>query len=159
MRRLVLAAAFLALSAFPAAADPAEVKRVLEEAGLFGHWGVDCEAMASSTEWEQIVVDARGVPQSIVGGDDSIWTYDIVAAERLDADEVRMSFSPVDLPGDDVVSPDDGIVVVYRVEANRQMTWQSTTAGGERLIADGRFRDGDSRSEWYNRCPKGIPTP
>jgi len=158
MRRLFLAAAFLALSAVPSLADNAQVKRVLEEARLMGTWGVDCEAMASSTDWEQIVVDERGVAQSIVGGDDSIWTYDIVEAERLNAGEVRLKFVPVEDPneGEDDREP---IILVYRIDGDRQMTWRSTRASGGALITDGLFADGETRSEWYQRCPKGIPVP
>lgn len=164
MRSLILAlsvaTALMGLaSAPPALADNAAVKRTLEEVGLIGTWGLDCEAMASSTGWEEIVVDERGVVQSIEGGDNSIYTYDIVEATRLDERDVRMKFVPVDDDGDDEDDAGENLIVVYRVEADRQMSWSSRLEGGDALITDGLFRDGETRSQWYQRCPKGIPVP
>lgn len=159
MRRLMFVAALLVLAAAPARADPAAVREVLEEARLIGTWGVDCAAMASSLDWEQIVVDDRGVPQSIVGGDDSIWTYDIVDAEILLGGDVRMRFEPVDGPGEADAGQLSALVLVYKVERDRQMTWHSRRVGGQVLITEGLFADGETRSEWYYRCPNGIPTP
>lgn len=164
MRRLLLAAVCLALSTGAlstgaAAADPAAVREVMEEARLIGTWGLDCQAMASSTDWEQIIVDERGVVQSIVGGDDSIWTYDIIDAEILLGGDVRMTFQPVEAPGGEDARGQGPLLLVYRVEADRQMTWHSRRAGGQALITEGVFADGETRSEWYQRCPNGIPTP
>jgi len=159
MRPLAFAAALLALAAAPARADPAAVADVLQEARLFGTWGVDCSAMASSLDWEQIVMDPGGVPQSIVGGDDSIWTYEIVDAEILLGGDVRMTFRPIDGPGGEDVTERSALSLVYRVERDRQMTWHSRRVGGQVLITEGLFADGETRSDWYYRCPRGIPTP
>ena len=159
MRTLfALTALVAALSAAPVlAADPAPenaaVRRTLEAAGLMGVWGVDCDAMASSLQWEQIVMGDDGWVQSVEGGDDSIASYRITAVERLNATDLRMTFAPVDPAVDG-----EGLEVVYRVEPDRQMTWSSKTQAGEVLVADGRFTDGEM-GQWYQRCPKGIPTP
>lgn len=177
MRNLMIAAVAattlsLGLAAVPAHADSApnyvEVRRVLETMGLLGTWGVDCNAMPSSTEWETIEVTDKGVVQSVEGGDDVISTYLIIDARRLNSREVRMRLLYVpeegpDSEGDDY-SPDQVTTVVYRVEGDRQMTWSSVGASGEPLITDGVFiggdgEDGSGRSKWYNRCPRGVPTP
>ena len=39
----------------------AKVRQVFEAAGLIGTWGVDCNAQASSTEWESITIHAGAV--------------------------------------------------------------------------------------------------
>src|SRR3569832_730952 len=98
MRTLFFAGfAALFLTAAPAAADPvtlhptdAATVRVIRDAGLMGVWGVDCNAMASSTEWETIALSDKGVLTSEQGGDDVISTYLIMDAVRLSPTEVRM---------------------------------------------------------------------
>lgn len=164
MRTLLLAAlaAFALSPAFAAApasaagapadaATRAKVRQVFEAAGLIGTWGVDCNASASSTEWEVITVEPDGSVQSAMGGDDEITTFDIIDARRLNSREVWMK----------VINTDDGesMTFVYRVEPNRQMTWSSINGEGQRLITRGRFANGDDTSSWYNRCPAGIPQP
>jgi hypothetical protein len=161
-------AAFALAAAAPASAvekaDNAQVGRVLERAGLVGVWGTDCDN-AGSTEWETIAADDRGVFQSIEGSDDAISTYDIVSARRLNSRDIRMDMvyvndEPSDAEGED---PDSGaysrITVVYRIEGDKQMTWSSVAANGDKLITSGVFAGGEQRSEWYHRCPNGRPVP
>jgi len=167
MRSFLLAAAAatalsVGLAAAPAhaggAPNYAKVRRVLDSMGLMGSWGVDCNAMPSSTQWETIEVTDKGVVQSVEGGDDSISTYRIISAKRLNRTDVRMKFLYIPEGGTDAEdggepSPEQATTVVYRVEANRQMTWSSVGPDGEALITAGVFADGDEHSEWYNRCP------
>lgn len=173
MRNLMIAAvAAIALSfglaAVPAHADSApdyaKVRRVLDSMGLMGTWGVDCNAMPSSTDWETIEVTDKGVVQSVEGGDDVISTYRIISAKRLNRTDVRMKFLYIPEGGTDAEdggdpSPEQATTVVYRVEANRQMTWSSIGPDGEALITAGVFADGDEHSEWYNRCPAAPAAP
>jgi hypothetical protein len=165
MRTVILAAlaAFAltpALSAAPAraadaapvdAATRAKVRQVFEAAGLIGTWGVDCNAPASSTEWEIITIEPDGSVQTAMGGDDELDVFDIVDARRLNSRDIWMK----------VIDTEDGdaMTFVYRVEANRQMTWSSINAEGRRLITRGRFANGQDQSSWYNRCPAGVPGP
>ena len=169
MRTLILAAlaAFAlspALAAAPArateapaaapavdAATRAKVRQVFEAAGLIGTWGVDCNAQASSTEWEIITIEPDGSVQTAMGGDDELDVFDIVDARRLNNRDIWMK----------VIAEDDGrpMTFVYRVEPNRQMTWSSINAEGRRLITRGRFANGQDQSSWYNRCPAGVPAP
>ena len=164
MRTLVFAGlAALTLAAAPATAatDNAGIRRVVESFGLMGDWGVDCDAMPSSTEWETIEVSDKGVVQSIEGGDDVITTYNIIEARRLNRREIRMKLQYVPEDGEEGgdYSPDEAVTVVYRVEANRQMTWSSVGANGEKLIERGQFVTSEGSSQWYQRCPRGIPVP
>lgn len=166
MRTLILAAlaAFAlapTLSAAPAraadapapvdAATRAKVRQVFEAAGLIGTWGVDCNAQASSTEWEIITIEPDGSVQTAMGGDDELDVFEIVEARRLNSRDIWMK----------VVDTEDGdsMTFVYRVEPNRQMTWSSINAEGRRLITRGLFANRQDRSSWYNRCPAGVPGP
>lgn len=164
MRTLILAAtAAFALAVAPAsAAEPtpspaanaaanAKVRQVFEAAGLIGTWGVDCNAPASSTEWEIITVEPDGSVQTAMGGDDELDVFTIVDARRLNSRDIWMK----------VIAEDDGksMTFVYRVEPNRQMTWSSINSEGRRLITRGLFANGSDRSSWYNRCPAGVPAP
>jgi hypothetical protein len=160
-------AAFSLAAAAPASAvekaDNAQVGRVLERAGLVGVWGTDCDNPAS-TEWETIAADERGVFQSIEGDDDAISTYDIVSARRLNSRDIRMDMvyvndAPSDAEGEETGDRYSRITVVYRIEGDRQMTWSSVAANGDKLITAGVFADGEQRSEWYHRCPNGRPAP
>jgi hypothetical protein len=154
----------VATAALPAAAvgapDNRMIGRVLDQAGLVGVWGTDCDN-ASSTEWETIAADDRGVYQSIEGGDDYVSTYDIVSAERLNVRDIRMDMVIINDEMSEAESAADQqrITVVYRIEGDRQMTWSSVGANGEKLITRGVFADGERRSEWYHRCPNGRPVP
>ncbi len=129
----------------------AKVRQVFEAAGLIGTWGVDCNAQASSTEWEIITIEPDGSVQTAMGGDDELDVFDVVDARRLNSRDIWMK----------VIAEDDGrtMTFVYRVEANRQMTWSSINAEGRKLITRGLFANGDDRSSWYNRCPAGVPAP
>ena len=168
MRTLILAAlaAFAltpALAAAPAraaesvptppavSAANAKVRQVFEAAGLIGTWGVDCNAQASSTEWEIITIEPDGSVQTAMGGDDELDVFDVVDARRLNSRDIWMK----------VIAEDDGraMTFVYRVEANRQMTWSSVNAEGRKLITRGLFANRQDRSSWYNRCPAGVPAP
>ncbi len=133
------------------AATRAKVRQVFEAAGLIGTWGVDCNAQASSTEWEIITVESDGSVQTAMGGDDELDVFDVVDARRLNSRDVWMK----------VIAEDDGrpMTFVYRVEPNRQMTWSSVNAEGRKLITRGVFANGEDRSSWYNRCPAGVPAP
>jgi hypothetical protein len=163
MRTMLFGAlAALVLTAAPAHAGGApnypKVRKVLEAAGLMGRWGVDCDAPAGSTEWETIEVTDKGIVQSVEGGDDVISTYYITEARRLSATEVRMKLLYIpeggtDAEDDDIPGGENATTVVYRVEANRQMTWTSIGPDGAPLITDGAFIDSDEHSKWYNRCP------
>lgn len=163
MRTLVFAglAALTLAAPATAATDNAGIRRVIESMGLMGEWGVDCDAMPSSTEWETIAVSDKGVVQSIEGGDDVITTYNIIEATRLNRREIRMKlqYIPEDGPDNEGgdYSPDEATTVVYRVEANRQMTWSSVGPDGEPLITRGQFVTSDGSSKWYNRCPAQVP--
>jgi hypothetical protein len=168
MRTIILAAiaAFAltpALAAAPAsaagtpaaapvsAAANAKVRQVFEAAGLIGTWGVDCNAPASSTEWEIITIEPDGSVQTAMGGDDELDVFAIVEARRLNSRDIWMK----------VIAEEDGraMTFVYRVEPNRQMTWSSINSEGRRLITRGLFANGQDRSSWYNRCPAGVPAP
>ncbi|MBX7248694.1 MAG: hypothetical protein K1X35_06515 [Caulobacteraceae bacterium] len=169
MRTAFLALAALTLvAAAPAAAvtppDNARIGRVLNEAGLVGVWGTHCDDV-NSDDWETIAADARGVYQSVEGGDDYVSTYDIISARRLNSRDVQMDMVLIpdedsDAEGDDPEADAyNQITVVYRIEGDKQMTWSSVTSRGEKLITRGVFAGGDQRSEWYYRCPNGRPTP
>jgi len=155
MRTLVLAAmTAAALFASPAVAmDNAEVGRVLKETGLIGVWSPNC-ADIQNHDWEIIGADASGQFQSMTGGDDYNATYDIVSVRRLDHRDVELKFRDAEAP-----DTDEPMTLVYRVEADRQMTWSSISAEGEPLITAGQFEGGPGSSEWYLRCPHGRPTP
>lgn len=129
----------------------AKVRQVFEAAGLIGTWGVDCNAQASSTEWEIITLEPDGSVQTAMGGDDELDVFDVVDARRLNSRDIWMK----------VIDTDDGkaMTFVYRVEPNRQMTWSSINSEGRRLITRGKFANGQDESSWYNRCPAGAPGP
>ena len=55
-----------------------------------------------------------------------------------------------------VEADDQKLVIVYRLEPDRQMTWSSYVEGGQALITDGVSISG-RQSAWYNRCPNGLP--
>lgn len=127
-------------------ADSARIKGVLEEAGLIGVWGVDCDGPLDSPEWETIGVAADGSPQTTLGGGAQSTDFRIVDASRTAPGEVKAK----------VETDDRHLVIVYRIEGDRQMTWSSSIEGGEALITDGVSISG-RQSAWYNRCPNGLP--
>jgi hypothetical protein len=129
-----------------ASTDNARIKGVLEEAGLIGTWGVNCEGPLDSVEWERIEVEADGTPRTHLGGGTFSMDYLIVDAARTAPGEVKAT----------VKADDQKLVIVYRVEADRQMTWSSAIEGGQTLITDGVSISG-RHSAWYNRCPNGLP--
>lgn len=158
MSRVVLALALVALAgcsapapeAPPAAAasraDNARIKGVLEDAGLIGAWGVNCAGPLNSAEWETIAIEADGTPKTTLGGGTLTMDYVIVDAERTAPGEVKAT----------VAADNEKLVIVYRVEADRQMTWSSAIEGGQTLITNGVSVSG-RHSAWYNRCPNGLP--
>jgi len=127
-------------------ADNARIKGVLEEAGLIGTWGVNCSGPLNSAEWETISIEADGTPKTRLGGGTMSMDYVIVDAERTTPGEVTAK----------VNADDRRLVVVYRLERDRQMTWSSRIEGGDALITDGVSISG-RQSAWYNRCPNGLP--
>lgn len=162
MRAAVLSLAILSLAACSApapqapatgapppaasAAENARIKGVLEEAGLVGTWGVDCEGPLNSAEWERIEIEPSGVARTHLGGGDYTMDYLIVDAVRTAPGEVKAT----------VQADDKHLVIVYRLEQDRQMTWASSIEGGETLISEGVSKSG-RQSAWYNRCPNGLP--
>jgi hypothetical protein len=162
MRVAVLTAAVLSLAACSApapqstdgpgaqpagsAADKDRIKGVLEDAGLVGTWGVNCEGPLDSAEWERIEIEADGAARTHLGGGQYRTDYLIVDAVRTAPGEVKAT----------VEADDQKLVIVYRLEPDRQMTWSSYVEGGQALITDGVSISG-RQSAWYNRCPNGLP--
>lgn len=159
MRSAVVGLALLALTgcsapasetapaaAAPSRADNARIKGVLEDAGLIGTWGVNCAGPLNSAEWETIGIEADGTPKTHLGGGTLTTDYVIVDAARTAPGEVKAT----------VNADDQRLVIVYRVETDRQMTWSSNVEGGQALITDGVSISG-RQSAWYNRCPNGLP--
>lgn len=130
----------------PSSTDNARIRGVLEEAGLIGTWGVNCAGPLDSVEWERIAVEADGVVRTHLGGGDQSMDYLIIDAVRTGPGEVKAT----------VQADSEKLVVVYRLERDRQMTWSSFIEGGQTLITDGVSISG-RRSAWYNRCPGGMP--
>jgi len=160
MRTLIAAALVLFAAPVQAGEPGAEAGRVLQEAGLVGAWAVDC-ADPNEFDRETIGPGPRGFFQSVMGGDDYLETYDIVAARRLDGGDVEMALRPVAEDEDGAGGGDAAdLAVVYRVEGDRQMTWSSIDAGGRPLITDGVLAgDGTQKSLWYHRCDAGRILP
>ncbi len=133
-------------AATPSRSDNARIKGVLEEAGLIGTWGVNCAGPLNSAEWETIGIEADGTPKTRLGGGTLTMDYVILDAVRTAPGEVKAT----------VGADNERLVIVYRVEAERQMTWASNIEGGQALITDGVSVSG-RQSAWYNRCPNGLP--
>jgi len=129
-------------------ADRARVKLVLEESGLVGTWGVDCSGPRASPDWEHIQIDEGGLARTVLGADEYETSYTFIDAARTAPGEVKATVV--------ADAPDRKLVVVYRVDGDRQMTWATATTDGEPLITDGVSKSG-RHSEWYHRCPNGIP--
>ena len=155
MRAVALTLAVLALagcSAPPPASPPlsaaenSRIKGVLEEAGLIGTWGVNCNGPLDSAEWETIGVAADGSPQTTLGGGAHSTDFRIVDAASTTPGEVRAK----------VETDGRHLVIVYRIEGDRQITWSSSIEGGDALITDGVAISG-RQSAGYNRCPNGLP--
>lgn len=128
------------------AADNARIMDVLDEAGLIGTWGVNCDGPLDSAEWETIGVAADGSPQTTLGGGARSTDFRIVDAASTTPGEVKAK----------VETDGRRLVIVYRIEGDRQITWSSSIEGGDALITDGVSISG-RQSAWYNRCPNGLP--
>jgi hypothetical protein len=149
-RTTILLAALAASLAFPVSAGAQAPRQVLKDFGFFGRWSPRCDrppTPGNSLRTTSVTPAGAVRFREHFGKDFSDNSYEVLAAERIAADQVSIRIRlNRNTTQDLVIAMEDGRL---RTMANRP---RDGANAGRAVVKDGRVTANGSPTPWMSRC-------